>query len=182
MDGGEADLRLRGRLRLLPPPSRFHFRSLRDSLSHRPSVAPPWRRHTSTEPWRSVVNSEFSQRDADGKTATHTHLGLVSFSFLNSLPPSLHPSSNLCHKRSGWLPDLQQESCTENLLMVPPAAPAGVRPLVGGGLSSVLAITVRNSTELVPRQPSGPDLLGHVRTRWRTPLVQQDHKVCSAGR
>lgn len=41
MDGGEANLRLRGGLNVpgstIPPPFMFHFRSLRDSLSHRPS-------------------------------------------------------------------------------------------------------------------------------------------------
>lgn len=43
MDGGEANLQLRGGLNVpgstIPPPFMFHFRSLRDSLSHRPPAS-----------------------------------------------------------------------------------------------------------------------------------------------
>lgn len=60
------------------------------------------------------MNSELSQRGAGGKG--DPHLGLVSFSssilFPTHLPRSLSRSLVLpCarHKRSGWLPDLQQE-------------------------------------------------------------------------
>lgn len=69
------------------------------------------------------MNSELSQRGAGGEG--DTHLGLVSISLLVLSPT--HLPRSLClscarHKRSGWLPDLQQEIWIQNLLMVPPAA------------------------------------------------------------
>lgn len=162
MDGGEANLRLKGGLNLpdsSDPASLYVSFPLSQGYTFPPSVSlpplrrsaanalpRPWCRHTSTEfsepkPWRSAVNSELSQRDAGGNG--DTHLGLVSVSFLIlSLNPSPHLSC-ACHKTSRWLPDLQQEICIKKTQEEPPDGSSCCwRPVVGRGFLYLLTLAV----------------------------------------